>query len=116
MARPGPDGQPIHQALEHVKAFASAVGVVPGLLGLRQINKNTFSLLLDTKIIRHNGIGREYITYEMIDLRVDTGNNWSVPDENQATGRRPVSMQEAADFGAPYIREHLAQQKPAFKA
>lgn len=120
MSRPRPDMQPVHQAFEHVNAFASAVGanIVPGLFGLRQVSKDTFSLLLDTKIIHNKKGGRDNVTYSMIDLRVDVNGNWFVPvigGEDEVIGRKNVSLAEAAKFGAPYIKANMAKQKSTFR-
>ncbi len=117
MSRPRPDMQPVHQAFEHVNALASAIGIVPGLLGLRQVSKDTFSLLLDTKVIHNKKGGRDNVTYSMIDLRVDVNGNWFVPvlgGKDKVIGRMSVSMKEAAEFGAPYIKANMAKQKSTF--
>lgn len=117
MSRPRPDMQPVHQAFEHVNALASAVGIVPGLLGLRQVSKDTFSLLLDTKIIHDKKGGRDNITYSMIDLRVDVNGNWFMPvlgANDEVIDRTPVNLAKAAKFGAPYIKANMAKQKSTF--
>jgi hypothetical protein len=113
MTRQGPDRPPVHLAFEHVNAFASVVGVAPGLLGLRQVNKTTFSLLLDTKVTHAKKAGRDNVTYSMIDLRLDVDGQWYIPvmtDTDEVIGRQKVSVEEAAQFGAPYIKDNLAKQ------
>lgn len=112
-----PSRQPFDKVSEYVRAFASVVGISPGLLGLRQINNSTFSLLLDTKIIHNNVAGRDNITYETIALRIDTDGKWSLPEitDDKVTGRKNVNLQEAVNFGSPYIKKNMAKQKATFQ-